>query len=141
MGRWLPMPQVRSRQPALRQKTCWAFKPKVMKAIKSFGNYPITGTAKVGETVFGGQEEGVRGRKNGTKKIVVAGIEKKKKGVSRLYARQIYPVPTQLHWAVTKDHIPINANVTTGHWGRISPTRYRSLRAKREATSPNRTER
>ncbi|VAW13732.1 hypothetical protein MNBD_BACTEROID03-1632 [hydrothermal vent metagenome] len=60
-----------------------------MKAIKSFGNYPITGTAKVGETVFGGQEEGVRGRKNGTKKLVVAGIEKKKKGVPRLYARQI----------------------------------------------------
>ncbi|VAW11642.1 hypothetical protein MNBD_BACTEROID03-1693 [hydrothermal vent metagenome] len=127
---------MRSRQPALRQKTCWSFKPKVMKAIKSFGNYPITGTAKVGETVLSGQEEGVRGMNNGTKKLVVAGIEKKKKGVPRLYARQISHADAA---SLGGDHIPINANVTTGHWGRISPTRYRSLRAKREATSPNRT--
>ena len=41
------------------------------------------------ETVFGGQEEGVRCRQNKNKKLVVVGIEKKKKGVSRLYARVI----------------------------------------------------
>lgn len=46
-----------SRKLDLRQKTCWAFKRKVMKAMKSSGNYPITGDAEVDETVFGGQEE------------------------------------------------------------------------------------
>ncbi|WP_171017211.1 hypothetical protein [Maribacter sp. ACAM166] len=52
-----------------------------MKAMKSPGDHPITGTAAVYDTVFGGQEEGVRGRKNESKKLVVIGIEKKKKGV------------------------------------------------------------
>ena len=78
-----------ARKLSLRQKTCWRFKRKVMKAMKSSGKYPITGTAEVDETVFGGQEEGVRGRKNKNKKLVVVGIEKKGKGVSRLYARVI----------------------------------------------------
>ena len=51
-----------SRKLDLRQKTCWAFKRKVMKAMKSSGNHPITGTFEVDETVFGGQEEGVPGQ-------------------------------------------------------------------------------
>jgi len=51
-----------ARKLSLRQKTCWAFKRKVIKAMKSSGDHPLTGTAEVDETVFGGQEEGVRGR-------------------------------------------------------------------------------
>jgi hypothetical protein len=38
---------------------------------------------------FGGQEENTKGRKNINKKLVVLAIEKKNKGVSRLYARVI----------------------------------------------------
>lgn len=45
-----------SRKLGLRQKTCWGFKRKVMKAMKSSGNFPISGEAEVDETVFGGQE-------------------------------------------------------------------------------------
>src|SRR5680860_1404705 len=90
-----------ARKLELGQKTCWRFKRKVMKAMRSSGNYPITGTAEVDETVFGQQEEGVRGRQNAHKKLVVVGIEKKGKGVSRLYAREIPPrrrgVPRELH--------------------------------------------
>lgn len=41
----------------------------------------MDGTVEVDETVFGGQEEGVRGRKNENKKLVVIGIEKKEKGL------------------------------------------------------------
>ena len=78
-----------SRKLNLRQKTCWSFKRKVMKAMKSSGNHPITGKAEVDETVFGGQETGVKGRNNNNKKLVVIGIEKKKKGISRMYARVI----------------------------------------------------
>lgn len=44
-----------ARKLSLRQKTCWSFKRKVMKAMKSSGDHPITGTAEVDETVFGGQ--------------------------------------------------------------------------------------
>jgi len=105
----------------LRQKTCWAFKRKVMKAMKSSGNHPITGTAEVDETVFGGQEEGVRGRKNGTKRLVVIGIEKKKKGVSRLYAREIPNADAASLGGFMKDHIATGAKVTTDQWTGYGP--------------------
>lgn len=105
----------------LRQKTCWAFKRKVMKAMKSSGNHPITGTAEVDETVFGGQEEGVRGRKNGTKRLVVIGIEKKKKGVSRLYAREILNADAASLGGFMKDHIATGAKVTTDQWTGYGP--------------------
>ncbi len=57
-----------------------------MKAMESSKRYPLKGTIEVDETVFGGQEEKVRGRKNHKKQLVV-GIERK--GVSRLYVRVI----------------------------------------------------
>lgn len=43
------------RKLGLRQKTSWYFKSKVIKAMKNSGQYPITGTAEIDETVFGGQ--------------------------------------------------------------------------------------
>jgi transposase-like protein len=110
-----------SRKLALRQKTCWAFKRKVMKAMKSSGNHPITGTAEVDETVFGGQEEGVRGRQNASKKLVVVGIEKKRKGVSRLYARVIPDASSQSLGAFMKHHIAPTARVTTDQWTGYAP--------------------
>lgn len=110
-----------ARKLGLRQKTCWAFKRKVMKAMKSSGNHPITGTAEVDETVFGGQEEGVRGRRNGTKKLVVIGIEKKKKGVSRLYAREIPRADAASLGGFMKDHIDTSAKVTTDQWTGYGP--------------------
>jgi transposase-like protein len=105
----------------LRQKTCWAFKRKVMKAMKSSGKHPITGSAEVDETVFGGQEEGVRGRKNANKKLVVVGIEKKKKGVSRLYARVIPKAGADHLGGFMRDHIDKGAKVTTDRWTGYAP--------------------
>ena len=60
-----------------------------MKTMEGSGNCPITGKAEVDETVFGGQEHGVKGRKNKKKKLVVVCTGKKKKGVGRLYARAL----------------------------------------------------
>ena len=51
-----------SRKLSLRQKTCWSFKRKVMKAMGSSGNYPLTGKVEVDEFVVGKQEEGTKGR-------------------------------------------------------------------------------
>lgn len=68
-----------SRKLRFRQKTCWSFKRKVMKAMQSSEQYPITGIAEVDETVFGDQEEGVKCRKNRHKKLVVIWIEKKRR--------------------------------------------------------------
>lgn len=110
-----------SRKLALRQKTCWSFKRKVMKAMKSSGKHPITGTAEVDETVFGQQEEGVRSRQNNVKKLVVIGVEKKGKGVSRLYARVIEKADANSLGNFMKDHIDVNAKITTDRWTGYSP--------------------
>jgi transposase-like protein len=114
-----------SRKLGLRQKTCWAFKRKVMKAMKSSGNFPITGNAEVDETVFGGQEIGVKGRKNNKKKLVVVGIEKRKKGVSRVYARVIEKADAKHLGSFIEDHIDTDATITTDKW-----TGYQPLKAK-----------
>lgn len=50
-----------------------------MKAMKSSGNNKIDWKSEIDETVVGGQEEGVKGRKNNRKKLVVFAIEKKGK--------------------------------------------------------------
>ena len=55
----------------------------------SSGKYPLMGKVAVDETVVGQQEEGVIGHQNNQKKQVVLAIEKKGKGVSRMYARVI----------------------------------------------------
>jgi hypothetical protein len=102
-----------SRKLDLRQKTCWAFKRKVMKAMKSSKEHPMEGTVEVDETVFGGQESGVRGRKNENKKLVVIGIEKNRKGVSRIYARVIDKANAINLGNFMKDHISKKANITT----------------------------
>ena len=110
-----------SRKQNLRQKTCWAFKRKVMKATKSSKDYPITGVSEVDETVFGGEEEGTRGRKNIKKKLVVIGIEKFNKGVSRVYARVIPKADAVSLGGFMKDHIASTAKITTDGWTGYTP--------------------
>lgn len=110
-----------ARKLELGQKTCWRFKRKVMKAMKSSGEHLITGTAEVDETVFGQQEEGVRGRQNADKKLVVVGIEKKGKGVSRLYAREIPHADAACLGSFMKYHIDPAAKVTTDQWTGYGP--------------------
>jgi hypothetical protein len=54
---------------------------------------------------FGGEEVGTRGRKNIKKKLVVIGIEKFNKGVSRVYARVIPISDAVSLGGFMKDHI------------------------------------
>lgn len=110
-----------SRKLNLRQKTCWSFKRKVMKAMKSSENHKIESDAEVDETVFGGQEEGVRGRKNTNKKLAVVAIEKKKKGVSRLYVRVIPKASAEHLGDFMKTHISKDAQVKTDLWTGYAP--------------------
>lgn len=110
-----------SRKLNLRQKTCWSFKRKVMKAMKSSENHKIESDAEVDETVFGGQEEGVRGRKNTNKKLAVVAIEKKKKGVSRLYVRVIPKASAEHLGDFMKTYISKDAQVKTDLWTGYAP--------------------
>jgi hypothetical protein len=92
------------------------FDRKVMKAMESSENHPIEGDVEVDETVFGGQEENTKGRKNINKKLVVLAIEKKNKGVSRLYARVIPNASAEQLGGFMKAHIDPKAKITTDKW-------------------------
>lgn len=112
-----------SRKLGLRQKTCWLFKLKVMQAMKSSGNYKIEGKVEVDETVVGGQEEGVVGRKNEKKKIIVFAAERKGKGISRLYGKVIPNSSAKELGAFMKTCITPEASIRTDEW-----TGYRPLK-------------
>jgi hypothetical protein len=73
-----------SRKLALRQKTCWLFKQKVMKAMESSYNFPMEGKVDVDETYVGGQDDQAIGRNEGKKTIMVVAVERKGKGFSHV---------------------------------------------------------
>lgn len=105
-----------SRKLELRQKTCWLFKQKVMQAMASSGQYPMIGKVEVDEFVVGQQEEGVVGRKNKDKKLVVIAIEKSKNGASRIYARQIDRSTKKNIKEFIDAHISKEAEIKTDAW-------------------------
>lgn len=110
-----------SRKLGLRQKTCWLFKQKVMKAMQSSGRFKILEKAEVDETVVGGQEEKVVGRKNNKKKLVVFAIEKKGRGVSRVYGRVIQHSSAKELGAFMKQTIDSSAKIKTDKWVGYTP--------------------
>jgi len=110
-----------SRKLGLRQKTCWLFQQKVMKAMASSGKYPLIGKVEVDETVVGQQEEGVVGRQNNRKKQVVLAIEKKGKGVGRMYARVIDNAGSKQLKPFFRDHISPQAMIKTDKWRGYMP--------------------
>jgi hypothetical protein len=110
-----------SRKLGLRQKTCWLFKRKVMKAMESSGKYPIKGKAEVDETVIGEQETGVRGRKNNKKKLVVFAIEREGKGISRMYGKVISNSSSKELGAFMRATIDTSAKIKTDKWPGYKP--------------------
>jgi hypothetical protein len=119
-----------SRKLELRQKTCWLFKQKVMKAMASSGQHPMGGKVEVDEFVVGQQEEGVVGRKNKSKRLVVIAVEKNSKGASRIYAKQIDRSTKKNLKTFINDNISAEAQIKTDAW-----SSYRSL----EKEMPNLT--
>ncbi len=109
-----------SRKLALRQKTCWAFKEKVMKAIASSQKFPMPGKVEVDETVVG-QEESTKGRQNGDKKLVVVAIEREGRGIGRVYACVIKDGSNKSLRPFFADHIDPKAIVKTDQWKGYRP--------------------
>lgn len=114
-----------SRKLALRQKTCWLFKQKVMKAMESSQNFPMEGKVDVDETYVGGQDDQAIGRNEGKKKIMVVAVERKGKGVSRMYGRVIETADKKNLKKFMCESIHKDAQVRTDGW-----TGYRGLEAE-----------
>ena len=110
-----------SRKLGLRQKTCWLFQQKVMKAMASSGKYPLMGKVEVDETVVGAQEEGVVGHQNNRKRQVIVAIERKGRGVSRMYARIVDNAGTKQLRPFFQDHISCQAVIKTDKWKGYMP--------------------
>jgi hypothetical protein len=105
-----------SRKLELGQKTCWYFKRKVMKAMKSSDNYPLTGKVDVDEFFVGGQEEGKKGRGKEKKKLVVLAIEKQDRGISRMYGKVIDKADAKNLGSFMRTKIEQQANIKTDKW-------------------------
>jgi len=73
---------------------------RIMELSRKLGKFPLSGTVDVDETFVGGQDVYSKERKKGKKEHVVVAVEKKKKGVSRFYAKVI----------------DREAHITTGEW-------------------------
>jgi hypothetical protein len=105
-----------SRKLGLRQKTCWYFKRKVMRAMESSGKFPLEGNVDVDEFFVGGQEEGKRGRGKENKKLVVFAIEKRGKGISRMYGKVIEKANAKNLGGFMMAKVKPQANIKTDKW-------------------------
>jgi ISXO2-like transposase domain/Transposase zinc-ribbon domain len=110
-----------SRKLELRQKTCWLFQQKVMKAMASSGKYPLQGMVEVDETVVGGEEKNTRGRQNKNKKLLAIGIERKGKGISRMYGKVIVDGSSASLKQLFNPHISTGAIIRTDGWTGYNP--------------------
>jgi transposase-like protein len=110
-----------SRKLGLRQKTCWYFKRKVMKAMESSDNHPLTGNVDVDESFVGGQETSKQGRGKERKKLVVFAIEKRGKGVSRLYGKVIEQANAKNLGNFMRTKISPDAEIKTDKWQGYKP--------------------
>lgn len=125
-----------SRKLELRQKTCWLFKRKVMQAMKSSGLHPMEGNVEVDEAVVGGQEEKVRGRANKKKRLVVFAIERKGKGVSRMYGKVIPSAHAKNLGGFMHQTIDAKAKVRTDGWTGYAPLKKRFKNLRQEKSQP-----
>jgi len=110
-----------SRKLALRQKTCWLFKRKVMTSMESTGNYPLNGFVEIDETFVGGKEKERRGRSNGSKKQVAFILETKGKGILRAYGKVIKNAGTKELRPFIEKHVCKEAKIKTDKWRGYRP--------------------
>ena len=92
----------------------------------------MKGEVEVDEMAVGGEETGTRGRKNHKKKLAVVGIEKKGKGVSRLYCRRIEGSNSRELGGFFQDHIDTEASVRTDGWTGYIPIQNQYPNMQRE---------
>ena len=92
-----------------------------MEAMASSGTRPMEGRVDVDETVVGGQEEGVVGRKNDKKKLVAFAIEHKGKGISRMYAKVLENAGSKQLRPFFEENVSRDAQIRTDGWRGYGP--------------------
>jgi transposase-like protein len=87
-----------------------------MKAMESSDNYPLVGNVEVDEFFVGGQESGKKGRGKEHKRLVVFAIEKRNKGIYRMYGKVIDQANAKNLGNFMRVKIKPDANVKTDKW-------------------------
>lgn len=100
----------------LRQKTCWDFKLKIQKAMKSSLKSPLKGVIHVDEFMIGGPEVEKRGRSLGSKKLIVLALEILENGVGRAYAEIIEHASGKELGDFLKKYVDLEANIISDEW-------------------------
>ncbi len=105
-----------SRKLQLRQKTCWLFKQKLMKAMEQ--EIKLSDQIEVDETFVGGKETktGAVGRKVLKKKIVAVAIQKKGKGIAFASCKVIQNTSTKELRSFFEQSIEKDAEIRSDKW-------------------------
>lgn len=119
----------------LRQKTCWDFKWKLQKAMRSSKKQLLDGEIHVDEFLVGGAEEQKRGRSKGKKRLVILALEKVDGGVGRAYAQVIADASSKSFMAFFEDYISKNATIVTDEWKGYTPLKKNYLNLKQIASN------
>lgn len=104
------------RKMGVHKRTALLFKRKVMASMSSLCLYKMEGEVEVDETFVGGKEKIKRGRSKGAKKLVVIGIQRHGKGISRAYAKVISDAGVKQLKPFFEDHISREAKIKTDGW-------------------------
>jgi transposase-like protein len=126
-----------SRRLSLGQKTCYFFKQKVMRAMESSGFIKLRNKVDVDEFFVGGYEKGKRGRSKGKRKQVVMGIEMKKKGIVRCYARCIDNGGSKELKPFFQKFVSKEAIVRTDKWRGYRPLKNQYPALQQEQSKPS----
>lgn len=104
------------------RKTALLFQQKVRLAMRSSGNFPLTGQVEVDEAFIGQKEEGHIGRGTEKKALIVVAVEKNgATGVKRMYARKIEDASALELKVIFEKQISTKAEVLTDKWKGYSP--------------------
>jgi len=105
------------------EKTARLFMHKVREAMKSSGNYPMSGNIHVDEFVVGGKEKGKVGRSyDSKKKKAVCAVELTDEGkVKRMYALRIDDFSSKELERIFNKHIDQQGLITTDLWKGYRP--------------------
>lgn len=97
-------------------QTAWAWLHKLRRAMVRPGRDKLSGWVEVDETWFGGLEEGVAGRKKGSKALIVIAAEADGPGIGRIRMRPIQDATAGSLHAFVQDSIETGSTVHTDGW-------------------------
>ena len=129
-----------SKRLTLRQKTCYYFKRKAMAAMQAFNKAAdkLQGRVDVDEFFVGGKKKDLPGRSKGNKKEVVMGIEMKKGGILRCFARHIRHAGTKELRPFFRQRIHRSAEIRTDQWRGYRPLQTEYQNMWQEKSEPER---